>query len=311
VVSRHSWSVFRPGPLCLLPILPHWLNIAGVNEIHGVSSSFVVAVANSGRYRIYDGNSWSDEQQVNVDGSFISNDLLGVWVEEEGKFWVSGGSRRLLYFDGDEWVDHTASVPAGSQDIHVWGFAANNVYAVGANGTVIRWNGSEWSTVSHGLTTATLNDIHGSAPDNIWIAANGGRLLHYDGSDWTLYDDTELDVGTTNLFAVWAASEDVIWAAGGDATIVWTVDGGLNWNSTTLPGGHRINDVFALSPTYAWFAKNGDASAGQVWHYDGGSFFKISTTATTGNNNMNGVFGPTPGHIWVVGANASVNHLLR
>lgn len=96
MVSRHSWSVFRPGPLCLLPILPHWLNIAGVNEIHGVSSSFVVAVANSGRYRIYDGNSWSDEQQVNVDGSFISNDLLGVWVEEEGKFWVSGGSRRLL-----------------------------------------------------------------------------------------------------------------------------------------------------------------------------------------------------------------------
>jgi len=53
----------------------------------------------------------------------------------------------------------------------VWGSGPNDVWAVGDNGTIVRWNGAVWSPVASG-TTNDLLGIWGSGPDDIWAVMN-------------------------------------------------------------------------------------------------------------------------------------------
>ena len=65
----------------------------------------------------------------------------------------------------------------------IWGTDANNLYAVGDNGTIINWNGSSWSTMSSG-TDYRLEAIWGWNTSNIYAGGVEGTVLYFDGSSW-------------------------------------------------------------------------------------------------------------------------------
>ncbi len=60
----------------------------------------------------------------------------------------------------------------------VWGTASNDVWAVGAAGTLLHYNGVAWSTVLSG-TASNLNSIWGTAANNIFAVGQGGTILGY------------------------------------------------------------------------------------------------------------------------------------
>ncbi|MCG2796169.1 MAG: hypothetical protein L6427_09965, partial [Actinomycetia bacterium] len=65
---------------------------------------------------------------------------------------------------------------------HLYGVsaaAANRVWAVGANGTVLLFDGTSWS-VQESPTTVQLNGVSAFDSSNIWAVGNGGTILFAD-----------------------------------------------------------------------------------------------------------------------------------
>src|SRR6185436_15168757 len=79
----------------------------------------------------------------------------------------------------------------------------------GAGGTIVRWNGSAWSSVASG-TPNHLYGVWGSGPSDVWAVGDVGTILHWDGSAWW-----KVPSGTTHdLRGVWGSGPSDVWAVG-------------------------------------------------------------------------------------------------
>ena len=58
----------------------------------------------------------------------------------------------------------------------VWGTSASDVWAVGYNGTILHYNGTNWSSVSSGATEP-LYGVWGSSASDVWVVGLTG-ILH-------------------------------------------------------------------------------------------------------------------------------------
>src|SRR5262245_54453245 len=58
----------------------------------------------------------------------------------------------------------------------VWGSDANNVWAVGHAGTIVKWNGAVWTPQPSG-TTGGIYDVWGSDANNVWAVGFGPKIL--------------------------------------------------------------------------------------------------------------------------------------
>jgi hypothetical protein len=65
----------------------------------------------------------------------------------------------------------------------VWGSDANDVWLVGGEGKIVRYDGSKFRLVDSG-TDSVLSSVHGSAADDVWIAGADGTTLHWEGSSF-------------------------------------------------------------------------------------------------------------------------------
>jgi hypothetical protein len=75
------------------------------------------------------------------------------------------------------WATETSPVSGVNLEA-VWGSAETNMYAVGANGTILFWNGTSWSAVTS-QTTNTLRAVWGTGSNNIYAVGDSGTILHY------------------------------------------------------------------------------------------------------------------------------------
>ena len=102
----------------------------------------------------------------------------------------------------------------------VWGTAKNNVWAGGDQGTLIRWNGLNWTTVFTN-PNRPINTIYGSGPNDIWavggnFATGTSTTLRWNGAQWS---DIQTGVSTP-LWNVWTAGkEHGAWLVGYDVIL--------------------------------------------------------------------------------------------
>ena len=146
----------------------------------------------------------------------------------------------------------------------VWGDSSDNVFAAGARGVILHYDGTEWSPVQTGFAMKhTIKDLWGDAANN--IHGVGGSQedkayhLHYDGGQWTerLFDNAE-----STLQAVWGSGSDDVWAAGGNGGIHrWD---GTSWASSTRVA-FCIHGLWGRSPSHIFAV--GDS--GSISRFDG------------------------------------------
>lgn len=86
---------------------------------------------------------------------------------------------------------------------------ANDIFAVGEEGSILHFDGAQWERMSSG-TTRTLTDVWGSAPDDVYAITVGNTLLHYDGSNW----GTIAGAVTGVMRDIWGSSDDNIIVVG-------------------------------------------------------------------------------------------------
>jgi hypothetical protein len=105
--------------------------------------------------------------------------LFGIWGTAADNLWavgddkISGGT--IWHYDGSTWsvFDTSATLPDGILPLNkVWGRSANEIYAVGDQGTVLFFDGTNWTKLD-GITRQTLFTVHGNAS---MVDAVGGFL---------------------------------------------------------------------------------------------------------------------------------------
>lgn len=140
-------------------------------------------------------------------------EFLGVWGTSSDVFVVGRGPAGAIVvrYNG-AWAETVLPAVAGGDEpaaFAVWGTAADNVYAVGSNGLLARWNGATWSTVPSG-TTETLRAVWGTGPADVYVSGDNGVLLHYNGTAWS-----RVNSGTTaTLYAGWGSSATNLYTVG-------------------------------------------------------------------------------------------------
>jgi hypothetical protein len=85
---------------------------------------------------------------------------------------------------------------------------SNDGWIVGANGTILHWDGFAWSIVTS-PTTCALHSVFMITSNDGW--AVGEDIIHWNGSEWSLVTDPLTD---GYYFSVFMLSSDEGWAVG-------------------------------------------------------------------------------------------------
>lgn len=88
------------------------------------------------------------------------------------------GRANRPHYDGKTW-SRLKDAPADLTGL--WGFGSHDVFAAGYDGSVLRYNGSDWTRIGSS-TTETLTSIWGSSPTDLFAAGSDGAILHYGGN---------------------------------------------------------------------------------------------------------------------------------
>jgi hypothetical protein len=274
---------------------------AAYKAVWGTSSTNVYAVGYQSPWAIIQVNNGSGFNTVANDNVWAWGDTLrAIYGLDANDIWVAGDAGVIgeyvynQYYS--QWETMNTNSCGGSNVTYygLWASSNTNVYAVGSNGTICRYNGTSWA-MANGLPanlTATLTAIGGSSANDIWVTGQGGVTLHYNGSAWT---QTTPVVGTT-LLGVTSGSASSVAVVGSNGTL-------LNYNGST----------FALSPQAGlpiygiWGTDSTDiyaSSVGTVLHYNGTTWTSAYAGAT---DTYNAISGPSDAEIFTVGSNGDAS----
>jgi hypothetical protein len=168
--------------------------------VHGLANGTAIAVGEDGIATHFDGVVWT------VKPTGTASDFQDVWMASESDAFAVGWYQVYRY-NGTSWTKMFGNTSKNLQG--VFGFASDDVWAVGNYGQVIHFDGSIWSNIAVG-TSINLRAVWGAAPDDVWIVGEGGMLIHWDGVQMTPFDS-----GTTRTITnIWGSSSTDIYAVG-------------------------------------------------------------------------------------------------
>lgn len=149
---------------------------------------------------------------------------------------------------------HAAEHPYPPGDVasdlyEVWGAESNDVFAVGAGGTVIHWDGTRW-TAMQTPTEKPLRALWGTTGEDVF-AASEDSLFHYDGDSWRPIGSTG-DVPVTDLTG---SASNELFAVGDHLFVRYD---GTRWETLSSDDFN-----FYWPPSYGgvWAAYSGDVYA--------------------------------------------------
>lgn len=111
----------------------------------------------------YDGTNWTGSEEG-------TKDHYGVWFNSATDGWIASKSGRINHYDGTQWVEYETS----SKHLFGISFDGGTSFAVGKDGVMWTFNGSDWQQIASG-TTNDINTIF--LKDGYGIAAGEGGVL--------------------------------------------------------------------------------------------------------------------------------------
>ena len=191
---------------------------------YGFSDADITFVGDAGAVLHFDGSAFTAQTTPTTEN------LWGVWGPAPNDLYAVGGSGRsggvptLLHYDGAAWA--TVTLPALQKAnvnalFKVWGTSATNVYAVGQRGTVLHFDGIEWTEELVGASDDLIS-IWGTDASHVYAVGGRGNgiMSRFDGTEW----HTESLAPLPALNGVFTRTPDVVHVVGITGTIA-VVDG--------------------------------------------------------------------------------------
>ncbi|MFH2005157.1 MAG: hypothetical protein ABI333_01090 [bacterium] len=176
-----------------------------------------------------------------------------------------------------------------------------NVWAVGKNGTILRFDGKAWSQVpSHGNNNVIcdLNAVWRTGPKDAWAVGGVSTITHFDGVSWKQIDKVPKrnDRGNNTLYGVWASGPNDVWVVGEIGTIL-RYDG-RKWSLVAaMTTENTLRGVWGSGPKDVWAV----GERGTILRYDGKRWSTVVNPVSPTGERLNGVWGSGPKDVWAVG----------
>jgi hypothetical protein len=146
----------------------------------------------------------------------------------------------------------------------VWGDGSGVVWAVSAEGNVLRWDGKAWKV--HVSNLGPLRAIWGSGATDLWVGGETG-LYHGTGasSDALTFAASALPGDTASITSIWGSSASDVWAIrrididgadpGGEVLHFSAADGGESWEIDPVSErGVAFSNVWGSASSGVWVA---------------------------------------------------------
>ena len=212
---------------------------------------------------------------------------------------VSVGSTFSPVCSDDDWC-LINPFPSSSLLRGVSGTSLSDVWAVGADGTLLHHDGTRWSKVPQD-PNIVLQSVWASDAGQVWAVGDDGVILHSDGSTWDRIelDDPSGEGGAgptaleTDLLSVHGASASDVWVVGKRGTAIHF--DGNDWTFVPAPTIQLLNDVWVSPGGEPWAV----GASGNAFRYDGTQWVSehVGTSQT-----LYRVTGSSDDNIWVSGA---------
>ena len=124
----------------------------------------------------------------------------------------------------------------------IWGLSLDNIFAVGWMGSLLHYNGTQWTRLRGGVIdehtkrfaaceeNTPLFAIDGNSQGHAWAVGDDGVILHFDGESWQReQSNTEI-----NLRAVLCAPDNKVYSAGAEGTVLVRDEQG-QWSNLDCP----------------------------------------------------------------------------
>lgn len=132
---------------------------------------------------------------------------------------------------------------------------ANDVFAVGDGGTIIRRQNGAWTKMTSN-TTMNLRGIWVQSSTDAWAAGQDGTVLHWNGTDWSLVTGGP---ATVDYAAIWGSAANDVWFVGTSTAV--------HWNGSALSSGSFITgapvSISGSAANNVWIA----AESGRLSRY--------------------------------------------
>jgi hypothetical protein len=186
------------------------------------------------------------------------------------------GETEVIVVEGEFKLFTTA--PAGDMRA-IWG-SDEALYAVGADGVILRRQGTTWTPMKS-PTTKELRAIFGNGDDDIYAAGEKGTILHWDGTAWEEVDTSlELDLSDLSFNGVWG-SEGQFYVVGDKGIILHYFEG--KWKADDSLSSYNLGSIWGASLTDIYVG----AAGGTVLRKIGGAW--SSQQVTQGSITVNGL----------------------
>ncbi len=178
--------------------------------------------------------------------------------------WMVGAGGTLVNVDSFKVMEYTS--PSTADLFGVALAAADDGIAVGAAGTILYYDGTEWTEETNSPVTGDLNDIAVVSASDAWAVGTGGTVIRYDGATWTAANLSTTDDFYAVSFA--DASNGLVVGKGG-AVYYYN---GTDWTEQEA-GSKDFYGVHLLSANMGYACGKG----GIVWMYDGTEWTEMET----------------------------------
>jgi hypothetical protein len=143
-----------------------------------------------------------------------------------------------------------APAPFSFMPTSVFAVSATDVWAVGARGAVMHYDGTHWRAVSAG-TTADLDDVWMASATDGWLVGAAGVIRRWNGTAWNPVTSGTL----MNLTGVWGSAANNVYIVGDKVAKRWNGSSLLD-AAATVPS---LADVFIAGSTVF------SVGEGRVW----------------------------------------------
>ena|SRR5580658_291681 len=206
------------------------------------------------------------------------------------------------------------------------------------------WDGTSWTATAIPTNDAFLFGASADAANDVWAVGFTGPendssrtlVMHYNGTSWTKAPSPSVGSGASQLNGVVALAPNNVWAVGFSTPVAppksaatltliehwdgasWTVVTSPNVGPNSVYQSNRLEGIAAVSPTDIWafgsyFAANGSGhQMTLLLHWDGSAWSVAPSPNPTKDGFLSDILfagvAPSPGNVWIVGAEDEAPH---
>lgn len=208
--------------------------------------------------------------------------------------------------ENSNWKEVKYGLP--SPLLRIGGTSASNIYAVGKLGTIMKSDGSTWTSMTNPDTSkSTLTTLWLNSSASYWYALGDGIILYYYGGKWNKgYSSSYSNYSHNDM---WAAKDPTVWSVGDGGMIYRKTSGSPSSNFSYvyysgIGGKEDFKGIWGTSDTNIWVV----GSKGAIYHCTSScttsaGWKKISSGTTW---NLTDIHGFSASDIWACGYNGTV-----